>query len=271
VKHELEKYGMLFFIGIAPILFFFYPIFLMVKMSVYDNGIFSFSNYVEFFSSKTFTLALSNSFFISTISVIIISLMGLIIVMSVKEHNSVKRVVKLISSLPMVFSAYIFCIALIYAYGRAGIITYLFSKFGVDFPIHKFLYTKYGIIFANIVFYLPYFIIPLFSSFEEIDPNLEEAAESLGSQGFHKFRKIIFPQVLHGFVTGMLVSFLLIFNQISIVLAIGTGKTYTLTYLLFSQYERARIEMANTIATVSLISTFIVSFMSQRVLGAIRK
>ena len=271
MKLELEKYGLLSLIGIAPLLFFFYPIFLMVKTSVYKNGTFSFSNYIKFFSSKTFTLALSNSFFISTLSVIIISLMGLIIVISVKEHNSVKRVVKLISSLPMVFSAYIFCIALIYAYGRAGIITYLFAKIGIDFPIHKFLYTKYGIVFANIVFYLPYFIIPLFSSFEEIDPNLEEAAESLGSRGFHKFRKVIFPQVLPGFITGMLVSFLLIFNQISIVLAIGTGKTYTLTYLLFSQYERAKIEMANTIATVSLISTFIVAFTFQRILGAIRK
>ena len=271
MKYELEKYGLLFFIGIGPILFFFYPIFLMIKMSVYEKGVFSLSNYVEFFSSKAFTLALFNSFFISTISVIIISLMGLTIVMSVREQNSAKRVVKIISSLPMVFSAYIFCIALIYAYGRTGIITYLFSIIGIDFPIHKFLYSKYGIIFANIVFYLPYFIIPLFSSFEEIDPNLEEAAESLGSHGFHKFRKITFPQVLHGFITGMLVSFLLIFNQISIVLAIGTGKTYTLTYLLFSQYERAKIGMANTIATTSLISTFIIAFMFQRILGIIKR
>ncbi|MCK4792395.1 MAG: ABC transporter permease subunit [Desulfobacteraceae bacterium] len=271
MKYELEKYGLLFFIGIVPMLFFFYPIFLMVQMSFYDKGAFSFSNYVKFFSSKTFIVGLFNSFFISTVSIIIISLMGLMIVMSVKEYDSVKRVVKLISSLPMVFSSYIFCIALIYIYGRAGILTYLFSKFGVDFPIYKFLYTKYGIIFANIVFYLPYFIIPLFSSFEEIDPNLEEAAESLGSHGFHKFRKVVFPQVLHGFVTGMLVSFLLIFNQISIVLAIGTGKTYTLTYLIFSQYERARIGMANTIATISLISTFTVAFMFQRILGVMRR
>jgi len=197
--------------------------------------------------------------------------MGLTIVMSVREYDDAKRVIKLISSLPMVFSSYIFCIALIYSYGRTGIITYLFSRIGIDLPIHKILYTKYGIIFANIVFYLPYFIIPLFSSFEEIDPILEEAAESLGSRGFHKFRKVILPQVLYGLITGMLVSFLLIFNQVSIVLAIGPGKTYTLTYLLFSQYERARIEMANTIATVSLISSFIVAFMFQQILGAIRK
>jgi len=271
VKYEFEKYGLLFLIGIVPVLFFFYPIFLMVQMSFYDEGAFGFSNYVMFLSSKTFILGLFNSFFISTISVIIISLMGLMIVMSVRDYDNVKRVIKLISSLPMVFSSYIFCIALIYAYGRTGILTHLFSKFGIDLPIHKFLYTKYGIIFANIVFYLPYFIIPLFSSFEEIDPNLEEAAESLGSHGFHKFRKIIFPQVLHGFITGMLVSFLLIFNQISIVLAIGTGKTYTLTYLLFSQYERAKMGMANTIAAVSLISTFMVTFMFQRILGVIRR
>ena len=139
MKYEFEKYGLLFFIGIVPVLFFFYPIFLMVQMSFYNEGAFDFSNYVMFLSSKTFILGLFNSFFISTVSVIIISLMGLMIVMSVRDYDNVKRVIKLISSLPMVFSSYIFCIALIYAYGRTGILTHLLSKFGVDFPIHKFL------------------------------------------------------------------------------------------------------------------------------------
>lgn len=271
LQSSLEKYGLLLFVGIVPILFFFYPIFLMIRMSFFVDGVFTLSNYVKFFSSRIFFLSLVNSFWISITSTVIMSILGLVIVVFIRNDNRTKRAVRIISSLPLVFSSYIFCIALIYAYGRAGIITHIFSLFGVDFPIYKILYSKSGIVFANVIFYLPYFIIPLFSSFEDIDKNLEEVAESLGSHGFHKFRKVIFPQVLYGFLVGSLVSFLLVFNQVSIVLAMGVGKVYTLSYLLFAQFARFRLEMVNTIATISLVSTFGVSFIVQNILRVVKR
>lgn len=267
----VERYGPILFVGIVPVLLFFYPIFLMVKMSFFVEGEFAFSNYIKFFSSKMFFTSFVNSIQISIVSTLILSVLGLFIVIIIRDSEWAKKYVRIISSLPLVFSSYIFCISLIYTYGRAGIVTHIFSLFGIDFPIHKILYSRSGIVFASVVYFLPYFIIPLFSSFEELNTNLEEVAESLGSRGFHKFRNIIFPQIKYGFFVGVLISFLLIFNQISIVIAMGVGKVYTLTYLLYAQYERSKFGMANTIATVSLIFSFFVSVIFQRFMRVIRK
>lgn len=215
--------------------------------------------------------SLTNSLSIALTSTMVIIPIGLLIVMLTRTHEKLKRVVKVLTSLPLVFSSYVFCIALIYIYGRTGMLNHILSMVGLKFPISDMLYSKTGIIFANILFFLPYFIIPLFASFEETNPFLEEVAESLGSHGFHKFRKVILPQILHGLITGSLITFLLVFNQISVIMALGAGTIYTLTYQLFVQYGGFQFGMAHTIATVSVLITFLVTILFQIVLMKVWK
>ena len=251
---QIGKYLLILLVAVIPILLFALPLFLVVARSLATP-----ENYVKFFTSKIYLKSLRNSIFIALASTVVIAPIGLIIVTMTRKYERVKRLVKLITSLPLVFSSYVFCIALIYIYGRTGIMSYLLSAVGLSFPISDLLYSTTGIIFANVLFFLPYFITPLFSSFEEIDPFLEEAAHILGSHGFHTFRTVVFPQVIYGFLTGALTTFLLVFNQISVVLALGAGRTYTLNYLLFAQYEGFQFGMANTIATVSIVTTLLVA------------
>lgn len=263
---QYGKYLLLLLVGVIPILLFISPLFLVVANSFFMGENFTVENYIRFFSSKIYLKSFQNSLFIASITTIVIASIGLLIVTLTQKYEKVKRIVKLLTSLPLVFSSYVFCIALIYIYGRTGMVNHILSIVGLEFPISNILYSIKGIIFANILFFLPYFVVPLFSSFEEVDPKLEEVAESLGSHGFHKFRRVIFPQVLYGFLTGVLITFLLVFNQISVILALGAGRTYTLTYQLFAQYEGFQYDMANTIAVVSIIVTLLVTIIFQIIL-----
>ena len=221
-SRQIGKYLLILLVAAIPILLFVFPLFLVIITSLTTP-----ENYVKFFTSKTYLKSLTNSLFIAMASTVVIAPFGLVIVTMTRKYERVKRLVKVLTSLPLVFSSYVFCIALIYIYGRTGIVNHLLSTMGLSLPISDLLYSMTGIIFANVLFFLPYFIIPLFSSFEEIDPSLEEAAHSLGSHGFHTFRTVVFPQVIYGFLTGALTTFLLVFNQISVVLALGAGRTYT--------------------------------------------
>lgn len=250
---QLGKYVLLLTVAAGPILLFASPLFLIILKSLSDGG-----SYVKFFSSQIYLKSLKNSLFIASASTLLISPIGLFIVSAIRKQNRTRRIVKILTSMPLVFSSYVFCIALIYIYGRAGIVNYVLGTVGLSFPANL-LYSTTGIIFANVLFFLPYFIIPLFSAFEELNPSIEEAAESLGSTGIHKFAKIIFPQILHGFLTGALTTFLLVFSQISVVLALGAGRTYTLTYLLFAQYEGFQFGMANAMAVISIGVTVLVT------------
>jgi len=266
-----SAFKLIILVGVVPTLLFIIPLFFVTLNSLFVNGVLSIENYVRFFSSRTYLKSLQNSLFIAGMSTICIAPLGLLIVSTTRRHKKATRAAKLLTSLPLVFSSYVFCIALIYLYGRTGIVTSIFLMVGLTQPISNYLYSITGIIFANILFFLPFFILPLFSSFEDLNPRLEEVAESLGSYGFHKFRRVIAPQILYSFITGCLLTFLLVFNQISVILALGAGKTYTLTYQLFAQYEGFQYNMANTIAVVSIIVTFLVTMMFQLVLRRVWK
>ena len=255
---QIGKYLLILLVAAIPILLFVSPLFLVIVRSLATP-----ENYVKFFTSKIYLKSLKNSLVIALVSTVVIAPIGLLIVTMTRKYERVKRLVKVLTSLPLVFSSYVFCIALIYIYGRTGIVNHLLSAVGLSLPISNLLYSTTGIIFANVLFFIPYFIVPLFSSFEEIDPTLEEAAHSLGSHGFHTFRTVVFPQVIYGFLTGVLTTFLLVFNQISVVLALGAGRTYTLNYLLFAQYEGFQFGMTNIIATISIAVTLLVAITVQ--------
>lgn len=255
---DLEKRLLFAFVFSVPILFFLTPLVLVVTNSFSRDGIVTVENYLRFFTSRLCLQSLLNSFIVASATVVTVAPMSLLIVFFTYKRPKFKNWIRIICSMPLFFSAYIFCIALIYIYGTAGML-----------PLLN-LCSFEGIIFANIMFFLPYLIIPLFSYFEELDPHLDEAAESLGSSGFHKFRKVTFPQVAHGFLSASLITFLLTFNQISILLALSGGSVYTLTYLLWAQYGGFQFKMADTIASICILMTLFVSALFQPILRRLK-
>ena len=255
---KLEKYALPAFVFSIPILFFLAPLLLVVNDSLIIDGSLSMDNYIKFFLSKTCLTSLRNSMVVATATVILVAPLSLLISIFSYKNEKFKQVVRIISSMPLVFSAYAFCVALIYIYGTAGFLPFLN------------LCSFQGILFANTVFFLPYFLIPLLSYFEELDPKLDEAAESLGSHGLHKFRKVTFPQIAHGFLSVALVTFLLVFNQISVFLALGAGNIYNLSLLMWAQYCGFQFRMATTIASVCILSTLLISIFFQPILRRVR-
>jgi len=203
-------------------------------------------------------MSLGNSAIVATTTVILVAPVSLLISLVSYKKERFKNIVRIISSTPLAFSAYAFCLALVYIYGTAGFLPFLT------------LCSFQGILFANTVFFLPYFLIPLLSYFEELDPHLDEAAESLGSYGLHKFRTVTFPQIAHGFLSVSLVTFLLVFNQISIFLALGAGSIYNLSLLMWAQYSGFQFRMATTIASVCILSTLSISIFFQPILRRVR-
>lgn len=167
---------------------------------------------------------------------------------------------KVLTSIPAVFPSYVFAIALIYIYGSAGIFNQLsLSLFNWELPTVGVLYSWEGIIFANVMFYMPFFIAPVFARLEMLDPSLEEAARSLGSHGFHLIRRVVLPTLMPGILAGALLTLLLTLNEFGVVLFLGWGKTYTLTFALYSEMEKFQPIMASVIAVIILLLSVLVT------------
>jgi len=88
--------------------------------------------------------------------------------------------------------------------------------------------------------YLPFLVLPLYTSVEKIDWTLAEAASDLGADGPRVFRHAILPQVMPGMVAGMILVFIPATGQFVIPDLLGGAKTVMLGNSIQQQFGASR-------------------------------
>ncbi len=244
---------------LLPIGIFVIPLLLTGANSFNSDHGFTFENYQRFFTHKIYLMAIINTLRIGFFSTTLIVPFGVLIVLAVRNSKRVTNFMKILTAIPAVFPSYVFATALVYIYGFAGIINKLsLSLFNVEMPTVQILYSWKGVIFANVMFYMPFFIGPVFARLEALDPSLEEAAQSLGSHGLHLTRRVILPLLSPGILAGTLLTLLMTLNVFGVVLFLGWGKIYTLSLALFSEMEYFRPNMASAVAVVIMLLSLLI-------------
>ncbi|WFP65626.1 MULTISPECIES: ABC transporter permease [unclassified Mesorhizobium] len=71
---------------------------------------------------------------------------------------------------------------------------------------------------------LPFLVLPLFASMKAIDPNLMAAASNLGAKPSRAFRDVFFPLSLPGFLSGLLIVFVLCLGFYVTPAVLGGGR-----------------------------------------------
>ncbi len=86
--------------------------------------------------------------------------------------------------------------------------------------------------------FLPFMILPLYTSLEKIDPRLNEAAADLYSTPFQRFTKVIWPLSLPGVVGGTLLTFIPAAGDYINSVLLGSTKTVMIGQVIDSQFLR---------------------------------
>ncbi len=88
--------------------------------------------------------------------------------------------------------------------------------------------------------YLPFLVLPLYSSVEKIDWSIAEAASDLGADGPRVFWYAILPQVTPGLVAGVVLVFIPATGQFVIPDLLGGAKTVMLGNAIQQQFLQSR-------------------------------
>jgi len=88
--------------------------------------------------------------------------------------------------------------------------------------------------------YLPFLVLPLYSSVEKIDWSIAEAASDLGADGLRVFWHAILPQVTPGLVAGVVLVFIPATGQFVIPDLLGGAKTVMLGNAIQQQFLQSR-------------------------------
>jgi ABC-type spermidine/putrescine transport system permease subunit I len=97
--------------------------------------------------------------------------------------------------------------------GSEGLINYvLVSVLGVINSPIGMLYSKYAIVVGLVHVFLPFMLMPIYISLNNIDRSGVEAAKNLGANKLSAFLEVTFPQSLPGVAAGVLLVFVMSFG-----------------------------------------------------------
>jgi len=124
--------------------------------------------------------------------------------------------------------------------GNNGFLNEFMLRLGLIGDYIPFLYNQNAVILVLVYMYLPYAILPLFSTIDKFDFSLLEAARDLGANQFVSILKILLPNIRGGIFTAILFTFIPIFGAYAVPLLVGGKDSYMLGNIIADQLLKSR-------------------------------
>jgi iron(III) transport system permease protein len=162
-----------------------------------------------------------------------------------------------------------FVITLMLAFPGIAIgVSYLLA-FWQDIPLAQYWIIMPLALFAR---RLPYFLRMAHSSYLQLDPSLEEASEVSGAGKIRTFFKISLPLLLKGVLVGVVMFFIMAFQEISTAIFLYRGGWETLPIGIYLNWHRGmEFGIAAAMAFLMIVITFILLLIISRIGGGVLK
>jgi len=165
-----------------------------------------------------------------------------------------KRFIDALMDLPFALPTAVAGIALTALFSKNGWYGQFLEPAGI-----KVVYTVFGVAIAMAFTSAPFVVRTLQPVLEDIQPDVEEAAATLGAYRGTIFRKVIFPAILPAYLTGCSLAFARCLGEFGAVIFIAGNlplKTEIAALLIFIRLEEYDYPTAAAIATVLLSAAF---------------
>ena len=251
--------GLIFFFLIFPILvivplsfnaqnfFTFTP-----EMLTLDPAGYSLKHYEDFFTNPDWQRALWNSVTIAPAATILATVLGTLaaIVLS-QAHVPFRSAIMAMLISPMIVPLIISAAGMYFFYSRIGL-------------QGEFL----GIVLAHAALGTPFVIITVTATLVGFDRSLTRAAASLGADPITTFFKVQMPLIMPGVISGALFAFITSFDEVVVVLFVGSASQKTLPWQMFiglrEQISPTILAVASIMVALSVLLLFTLEMLRRR-------
>ncbi len=233
--------GMIFFFLITPIVvvmplsfnaenfFTFTP-----EMLRFDPAGYSLKHYRDFFSNPDWQQALWNSVRIAPVATALSVSFGTLAAIGLSQpHVPFRRAIMAILISPMIVPLIISAAGMYFFYSRLGLQG-----------------TYWGVVLAHAVLGIPFVIITVTATLVGFDRSLTRAAANMGANPVTTFFRVQMPLILPGVISGGLFAFITSFDEVVVVLFVGSAGQKTLPWQMFTGL---REQISPTILAVATI------------------
>jgi len=213
----------------------------------------------EFWHTVTMPTAMASyrlTFGASFLAALVNAVFGLIVAWVLVRYEFFgKKIVDSLVDLPFALPTAVAGITLASLYGQNGWIGQLLTPLGI-----KIANTQIGIFIALTFIGLPFIVRTVQPILEDLDPELEEAAASLGANRWQVFWRVILPMLTPALLTGFALAFARALGEYGSVIFIAGNipmKTQITPVIIMQELDMFDYPKATAIAVVMLIVSFV--------------
>ena len=205
---------------------------LLIKSFLLDgSSSFTLANYREVLTSKGFLEALRNSLLISAVSAVITTLIAFILAYTVHYTNNpkwMKALVEKATVIPMLLPTITYGFAIIYSFGKQGLLTKLFGR------QLFYIYGFHGLLLGYVIYTLPVSFMLIHNTMGYIDKKFMVVSRLMGDSPFRTFQMTILRPLLGTLAASFIQTFFLCFTDFGIPASVG-GRFEVVASVLYTQ------------------------------------
>jgi spermidine/putrescine transport system permease protein len=123
---------------------------------------------------------------------------------------------------------------------KEGLVNSLLLQTGIISQPVGLLYTPFAIVLGLVYNFLPFMILPIYTSVERLDNAMIEAAYDLGAGPLRAFSQVIIPLTKPGIAAGAMLVFVPSIAMFAITTLMGGGTNPTIGEVIFKQFTSGR-------------------------------
>lgn len=222
------------------------------EMLNFQSEGYSLKHYNDFFTNVDWQTALTNSFRIAPLATLISVALGTVAAVGLSQSDvPFKKLIMAILISPMIVPLIISAAGMYFFYSRIGLQgTYI------------------GIVLAHAALGIPFVIITVTATLVGFDKSLTRASANLGAGPMRTFLRVQMPLILPGVISGGLFAFITSFDEVVVVLFVGSASQKTLPWQMFTglreQISPTILAVATILVILSILLLTVVELLRRR-------
>lgn len=219
---------------------------------------YSFVNYVELFSNPRLLNSIKNSLIMSSIATLGAVIIGSLVAYFLSKKNFKARwAMEILAMLPWALPGTIIAINLIITFNQPSFLT-----------AGQILVGTYFILpLAYMIRNIPLLVRSTYAVFEQLDESLEEAGRNLGGSWLYVFRRVIFPNILPGIISGALLTLVANIGEFTSSVMLYTYHNKPMSMEILDQMQRFNFGAAAALGILQVVLMATVMLITNRFLG----
>jgi putative spermidine/putrescine transport system permease protein len=262
--------ALLVFLGLVII-----PLGMTVLLSFYDwgqyKGIvpeFTLKNWIEVFTDSYFFEIFMRTFriaFLVTLAAIVIGVPEAYILNRMSPAWRSAFLLVIIG--PLLVSVVARTLGWALLLGSTGLVNQGLIALGLIKTPLEFMFTETGVVIALIHVLIPFMILAVWASLQRLDPQIENAALSLGAGRITIWRRVILPQIVPGILSGSIIVFALAASAFASPAIIGGRRLKVASTLAYDEFlNTLNWPLGAAVATLLLVALVLITVGSNRLI-----